>query len=117
MFDECEENKIGRIMRDRIEATKSNSAPFKTIKAAKQAGFRDVRPNDYAGELIVIKDHPLIRDPKQAQSATAWKKDGFAPIDPNTYYALRYHQLGSMGPGVSYPVYADDQVRPRPRRK
>jgi hypothetical protein len=87
---------------------------FKTIKAAKEAGFRKPKDWEYGGARIKIKGRVLVHDPKQALSETQWSKRGYRTrrrVQPHAYRSVRISGAGR----VVYEVYRDDQVEPKRR--
>ena len=77
---------------------------YKTIKAAKAAGFVEKRPEYYGGEVLKIKGHVLIKNPESAQSQTTWKKLGRKVKETAIAHACR------RGLHCDYYVYRLDQT-------
>ncbi|MCC7542401.1 MAG: hypothetical protein IT379_39650 [Deltaproteobacteria bacterium] len=92
---------------------------FRTIKAAKSAGFRELRKGEYGGEQITLKGQLLARDPKAALSATAWGEKGCRVRDDAEPHATLTGHVGGAAGGKtrSWHVYRDDQVLPKAQRK
>jgi hypothetical protein len=97
------------LVRQRI-AARSPAEEFATIKAAKEAGFRELRPRDYGGEQVELKGHVLVRDPMEAYSATKWKRGGFVVRNNELSHAELHGRVG--GKMSSWFVFRYDQVEP-----
>jgi hypothetical protein len=85
---------------------------LKTLKAARAAGYQDLRPEHYGEDLVLIKSHVLIRNPMLAVSATEWKHRG--------YRVRRGEQPHGTVQGSycnTWCVYREDQVEPDGRRR
>jgi hypothetical protein len=98
---------------DRGEIMVCITTEFKTLKAAKEAGYREHRTDEYGGEQIQIKGQVLAKNPKRAMSKTEWGEQGFRPkagVEPHGM--LHSH---SHGRHIKYPVYREDQVEPKRR--
>jgi len=50
---------------------------FKSLKAARAAGYHDLRDEEYGGEQTQVEGRTLVRDPQVAVSKTAWGERGF----------------------------------------
>lgn len=87
---------------------------FRTIKEARAAGFRDVRPYDYGGEQITVKGHRLVRNPQRAKSATEWGREGYVVAEGQKPHAERFTRAHKKAQW--YDVYRSDQVQPNPIR-
>ncbi len=86
---------------------------FDTVKAAREAGFRERKIWEYGGEEIYIKGRLLVRNPKEAQSQTEWSRRGYhlrQDAEPHCQRSVHFAGRGS----ITYPVYREDQVEPKP---
>lgn len=50
---------------------------FKSIKAAKAAGYADPRSEEYGGDRIRIKGRVLVKNADRAKSKSEWSREGF----------------------------------------
>ena len=81
--------------------------PWPTIKAAKSNGWRDLRKYEYGGQQTTLKGHILVKDPRVAQSRTAWSRQGRVVKAGEVPHALRHFY-----PRVSvrFEVFREDQT-------
>jgi hypothetical protein len=87
---------------------------FKTLKAAREAGFCEREDYHYGGEEIIVKGHLLVRNAKAAVSRTEWSKRGFRvgrDAIPHARCSVYSMNLGHL----IYDVYREDQVEPKRR--
>jgi hypothetical protein len=82
---------------------------YRSLRAAKAAGYSEMHPYQYGGDQTEVKGRRLIRHPETALSATAWKKLGFAIKAGETPHHVRV--VGWYN-GASWGVYRADQVEP-----
>jgi hypothetical protein len=85
---------------------------FETIRAAKEAGFRQRKEWEYGGEEITVKGRLLVRDPEAALSRTEWSRQGFRVCRDAEPHAHRFAYF-ERGGHRHYPVYREDQVIPK----
>jgi DNA repair exonuclease SbcCD ATPase subunit len=50
--------------------------PAKTLKAAREQGWREPRPEDYGGSSCELKGHTLVKDCEQALGRYEWMERG-----------------------------------------
>jgi hypothetical protein len=81
---------------------------YKTLKAAKADGFHKPKAWEYGGELLRLKNHTLVRNPKEAVSRHKWSARGYRIKTGATPHANQSHHVA--GRTKKYPVYRDDQV-------
>jgi hypothetical protein len=84
---------------------------FKSLKAARAAGYHDLRDEEYGGEQTQVEGRTLVRDPQVAVSKTAWGERGFRVRRGETPHAEVSGTVG--GKNRSWLVYRDDQVEPK----
>jgi len=84
---------------------------FKSLKAARAAGYHDLRDEEYGGEQTQVEGRTLVRDPQVAVSKTAWGERGFRVRRGETPHAEVSGTVG--GKNRSWFVYRDDQVEPK----
>lgn len=87
---------------------------YKTLKAAYAAGFVKHKPEQYGGEVAVVKNHTLVRYTKGAVSRTAWERQGFRVRPDQEPHAVVGGRVG--GRYRWWDVFRDDQVEPLRRR-
>lgn len=78
-----------------------------TIKGARAAGSRELKPWEYGSEQIIVKGRVFARDPKEAYSKTEWSRRGYsvlADVKPHCERRFAKRKTGT------YPIYRDDQV-------
>ena len=86
--------------------------PYNTLKAAREAGFRERKDWEYGGEEITIKGRLLVRNPKEAHSQSQWSNLGFRVRKGAEPHCRRSVHL-QVGGHVTYDVYREDQVEPK----
>jgi hypothetical protein len=96
---------------DKDTAEKKVAEAFKTLKAAKAAGYQQIYDCYYGGEQIQLKGHILVRHPKIAISKSAWLKLGFSVRPGEPAHATVSGRVGDKH--RSWWVYREDQVRPK----
>ncbi len=80
---------------------------FKSIKAAKAAGYADPRSEEYGGDRIRIKGRVLVKNADRAKSKSEWSREGFR-------IKARQRAHGVVhGRHYDYEVYRADQVEPK----
>jgi hypothetical protein len=94
----------------RLRAKDTDPAcPYRTIRAALDAGFHIIKADEYGGEQWKIKGRFLVRNAEKALSRTAWAKRG-RMVAPDA----EPHGVKGFHPGryVRYDVYRTDQTQP-----
>ncbi|MGE3408249.1 MAG: hypothetical protein AB7I37_15635 [Pirellulales bacterium] len=81
---------------------------MKTKKAARQAGYHQIKSYEYGGHQIVVKGSVFVKEPKVAKSKTEWSRLGFRIRKGEQPHSFRY----SRTPGY-YDVFRDDQIEPK----
>lgn len=84
---------------------------FSTLKAAREAGFREPSAAEYGGERIELKGHILLRGAKRAKSKSEWEREGYCVKDGMTPHGQLHAR--AHGRSMHYSVYRDDQVEPK----
>lgn len=92
----------------------TDSHDFATCAAAKQAGFRELRPWEYGGTQITVKGKRLARNPETAKSESAWSREAFRVREGEQPHAVVRRQVAGRET-KTYPVYRRDQVEPKRR--
>lgn len=84
--------------------------PFKSIAAAKRAGYVEDKPYLYDGDAVTIKGRVLRRNGLEAQSRTEWRRRGYIIPDETKPHARRSFQVGGGRKRVAFEVYRWDQL-------
>ena len=87
------------------------SKMFKTLKAAREAGFRDVEDRDYGGEWIDLKGHTMVRNTRSAKCEADWRYYRYTvkrQEKPHSY--TRIYVRNRLW--IDIGLYREDQVRP-----
>lgn len=86
---------------------------FKTLKAAREAGYRELRADQYGGRQVEIKGHVLAKDPTIAVSRTEWLRRGFE-VRPAQLAKAHGVMSGRVGEKQrTWYVYRRNQVSPK----
>ena len=88
--------------------TEKDDLDFDTIKKAKENGFAELKPYQYGGLQIEMKNKTYAKNPENAKSKTAWAKLGRVVIDGVEPHAIKSGRVNETN--VTYPVYRIDQT-------
>jgi hypothetical protein len=96
------------ILTDKCLGGTDERPTFATIKQAKAAGFHQPKPEEYGGEVLVVKGHRLVRNCEIAKSRSEWSElDYCVPKDAVPHAKVHMYRIGH------YDVFRFDQVVPK----